>query len=246
MKEVFVASPNLPKGKVTLAAVGDYPEIKEALNKEGIKTISFENKALSEEVCRHSDMLICHTGKNFLYCEPETDTEFLESLGFETEITDKLGGSYPDDVKLNVAISNSFFICNPKTADEYLTGELIIKGKIPYYVKQGYTKCSVCLVTENALITEDPSIYETLKDTSLDVLLISQGDIYLSAKHSGFFGGSSGKIAKNVLAVTGELKYHKDGERIRGFCEKYEVEIKELKKGKIIDVGGILPLKEKS
>lgn len=243
MKESYIINPNLPEGKVTLAAAGGYPEIIEALNSEGIKTLSFENSILPEEICRHSDMHICHMGGKSVYCSPEADTVFLESHGFETEFTDKTGKSYPDDVKLNAAIGKDFFICNPKTVDERIIKKLISDGKTPFYVNQGYTKCSVCFVTESAIITEDRSIYEALKDR-IDVLLISKGDIFLSDKHYGFFGGSSGKISKDTLAITGELKYHKDEGRIKSFCEKHLIKIKELNKGRIIDIGSILPLLE--
>ncbi len=242
--EVFVKYPNLPDNRVTLVAVGNYPEIIRALNGIGITTLSFENKTLPEEVRRHSDMLICHTGENSLFCDPLQDLAELEAMGFITEVCDPLGEKYPEDVRLNVAAGYNFFVYNPNTADAMLSGELIIRGKRPVAVKQGYSKCSVCFVTENAIITEDEGIRNAFEDLGVDVLLISKGDIHLSDSHYGFFGGSSGKIDKNILAVTGELKYHKDGEKIRCFCEKYSVKIKELKKGRILDIGGILPLKE--
>lgn len=243
MKERFIEHPNLPEGRVTLAAVGNYPEIINSLNNGGIKTVSFESRTLPEEISRHSDMLLCHTGDNTLFCEPDADASYLKALGFIVNTTESLKNSYPDDVKLNLAVGKDFFICNPKTADSSVQNELIIKGKAPFYVNQGYTKCSVCFITEDAIITEDESVYNALKN-SIDVLLISKGDIYLSDKHYGFFGGSSGKISKDTLAITGELKYHKDENRIRAFCEEHQIHIKELKKGRIIDIGSILPLTE--
>lgn len=243
MKEKFVTIPNLPQSRVSLAAVGNYPEIIAALNKEGIKTISFESKILPSEVSRHADMLICHIGSYHIFAEPSLDTEILKKEGFNICFTDEISAKYPLDVKLNVAVGNGFFLYNPKTADTYLTDELLLTGRIGVSTNQGYTKCSTCFVSENAVITEDPSIYKALKKTLIDVLLISKGDIYLSDKHEGFFGGSSGKIDKNTLAVTGELKYHKDGDKIKEFCLRHGVEIKELVKGRITDIGGILPLK---
>ncbi len=244
MAEYFVKYPNLPEGRVTLAAAGDYKEIKEALANEGIKTLSFSNRILPDETKRHSDMLICHIGGEYIFCEPDINHDILKASGFSVLFSDRIKEKYPDDVKLNIAVSKSFYICNPKTADSLITVKLSATKKL-YPVKQGYTKCSVCFVTENAVITEDPSIYEVLTGSEIDVLLISQGDIYLSEAHSGFFGGSSGKISRDILAVTGELKYHRDEKLIRQFCEKHGVKIKELKKGRITDIGGILPLKEK-
>lgn len=244
MKEQFVKYPNLPEGKVTLAAVGNYPEIINALRNGGINTVSFENKALPEEICRHSDMLLCHMGNCRIFTVPDTDTGKLSEAGFTVYASDNLGAFYPDDVKLNVAVGKGYYIYNPLTIDEYLNEELILSGFMGIPVRQGYSKCSVCFVTDKALITEDPSIYKALQKTAYEVLLISQGDIFLSEKHSGFFGGSSGKISADTLAVTGELKYHIDGEKINQFCKAHGVKIKELTKGRIIDIGGILPLLE--
>jgi len=238
----LILTPNLPEKPVTLAAAGNYPEIISALEGIGINTISFESGILPDEVSRHQDMLLCHIGQERLFLDPSQDKAPLEKEGFSVLTGDKIGDTYPLDVKLNIAVSKDFFIYNPKTADSTLIKELINTGKRGIPVKQGYTKCSLCFVTENAVITEDPSIYESLKNTDIHTLLISKGDIYLSDSHCGFFGGATGKTDKNTLAVTGSLQYHRDGEKIRDFCRSHGVEIKELTDGKIIDIGGILPL----
>lgn len=239
----FLLTPNLPEGRVTLAAAGNYPKIISALQGIGINTISLESEILPREVSRHQDMLLCHTGSDEIFLSPEFSPDILIKEGFSVTHTDKIGSAYPFDVKLNVAVSKDFFIYNPKTADSSLIKELINTGKRGIPVKQGYTKCSVCFVTGNALITEDPSIHEALKSTDIHTLLISKGDIYLSDTHCGFFGGSTGKIDKNTLAVTGSLKHHTDGDKIKTFCLSHGVEILELTQGRITDIGGILPLK---
>ena len=244
MKEKFLTYPNLPENKVTLAAVGNYPEIITALGNEGIRTISFSHDSLPDETKNHADMLLCHTGKNRIFTVPGIDSKALLKEGFELFTSEEIGNSYPNDVKLNVAVGKGFYICNPKTIDSNLSNTLKEAGLDRTEVNQGYTKCSVCFVANKAVITEDPSIYKALRKTEADVLLISQGDIYLSEKHSGFFGGSSGKISKDTLAVSGELKYHKDGDRIINFCHAHNVKIKELRKGRIVDIGSILPLLE--
>lgn len=242
--ESFVLTPNCPQARVTLAAAGNYPHITKALINEGIRVISFYNPGLSEEVSRHSDMLICHTGGNALFIDPLQEKDLLISEGFDITECHPLGKEYPLDVGLNIAVSRDFFIYNPKSADVSLQKALISSDKIPFTVKQGYTKCSVCFVTDNAIITEDMSIEAALRGTDTDVLTISKGDIFLSPEHYGFFGGSSGKISRDTLAVTGELKYHRDADRIISFCNRHNVKIKELSKGVITDIGGILPLKE--
>lgn len=239
----FVTHPSLPENRISLAAAGNFPEIISALKGIGIRTLSLESKILPDEVSRHQDMLLCHTGGNNIFlahgCAPDS---FIKE-GFSVKTSAEIGTAYPDDVKLNVAVSRDFFIYNPKTADTALVRELLSSGKKGIEAKQGYTKCSVCFVTKNAVITDDPSVYEALLSTDTDTLLISKGDIYLSDTHYGFLGGSAGKIDKSTLAVTGSLKYHRDGEKIKAFCHTHGVVIKELTDGRIIDIGGILPLK---
>ena len=238
----FITNPNLPDGKISLAAAGNYPEIINVLHNMGIRTLSLESTVLPDEVSRHQDMLLCHTGENEIFLSPEISPEPLLKEGFTVRHTAPLGDTYPHDVKLNVAVSRDFFVFNKKTADTALTEALTLSGRRAIPVKQGYTKCSICFVTENAVITEDPSIYEALSSTDIDTLLISKGDIYLSNTHCGFFGGSTGKISRDTLAVTGSLSTHRDGQKIKAFCKKHGVEILELTQGKIIDIGGILPL----
>ena len=240
----FVTVPNLPEKRISLAAAGNYPEIISALHNTGISTLSFESNALPKEISRHLDMLLCHTGENEIFLAPEISPDPRLAEGATVRHTAPLGDTYPHDVMLNLAVSRDFFVFNPKTADTALREALSLSGRRAIPVKQGYAKCSLCMVTENAVITEDPSIYEALKNTDIHTLLISKGDIYLSDTHCGFFGGSTGKISSRTLAVTGSLSTHRDGEKIRGFCKKHGVEILELTQGKIIDIGGIIPLKE--
>ena len=128
--------------------------------------------------------------------------------------------------------------------DAGLTAFLRTTGREMIQVKQGYAKCSVCFVTDRAFITEDPSIAHALEKRGADVLRIAPGDIYLSERHYGFFGGASGKLAKDRLAVAGSLAAHRDGRRIREFAQQNGVDIVELTNCPITDIGGILPLKE--
>ena len=145
---------------------------------------------------------------------------------------------------LNVAVSRDFALGNFRFADPSLKAFLAQSGRRLISVRQGYAKCSVCFVAPNAVITEDAGIAAALKKEGADVLLISAGDVVLSKAHSGFFGGSAGLIAPELLAVNGRLDTHRDGEKIKTFLHKYGVRALELTDGKITDIGGILPLTE--
>jgi hypothetical protein len=56
-------------------------------------------------------------------------------------------------------------------------------------VKQGYTKCSVLPVSNNAFITDDISIYNQCVSFGIDVLYVGKGDVSLPGYNYGFIGG---------------------------------------------------------
>ena len=66
INEVFVSKPNLPQGRVTLAAVsGQYPKIIKALEERGIRCITTEaDPRLQTPVMYHADMQMFHLNDN--------------------------------------------------------------------------------------------------------------------------------------------------------------------------------------
>ena len=243
----FITVPNLPEAPVTLAAVSDDASVIRALRARGIATVSpVPDGALPEETKAHADLLLCHAGGNacFAATGQETMAERLRKEGFSVRFTAPPGRDYPEDIRLNVAVAGDFALGRFDSVDAGLTAFLRATGREMIPVKQGYARCSLCFVTDNAFITEDPSIAAALEKRGAAVLRIAPGDIYLSERHYGFFGGASGKIAKDKLAVTGSLAAHRDGDRIRKFAQQNGVDIVELTNCPITDIGGILPLKE--
>ena len=243
----FITVPNLPEAPVTLAAVCDDAAVTRALRALGIETVSpVPDAALPEETKAHADLLLCHAGGSVCFVAPgqEALTERLRQEGFSVFFSAPPGAAYPEDIRLNVAVAKDFALGRFDSVDAGLTAFLRSSGRKMIPVKQGYAKCSVCFVTDRAFITEDPSIVHALEKRGADVLRITPGDIYLSERHYGFFGGASGKLGKDRLAVMGSLSAHRDGRRIRAFAESHGVSIVELTDGRITDIGGILPLKE--
>ena len=242
----FVRTPNLPEAPVTLAAVCDFSPVTQVLHARGIETLSpAAGAALPEETAGHADLLLCHAGGNVCFIAPgqEKLAARLREEGFSVRYSAPPGAAYPEDIRLNVAVAGDFALGRFDSVDAGLTAFLRESGRKLIPVKQGYARCSVCFVTDRAFITEDPSIAAALEKCGASVLRIAPGDIYLSERHYGFFGGASGKIAKDKLAVTGSLAAHRDGDRIRAFAESHGVKIVELTNRKITDIGGILPLK---
>nr|WP_283123981.1 hypothetical protein [Angelakisella massiliensis] len=108
--------------------------------------------------------------------------------------------------------------------------------------RQGYARCSVCLVSSNSAITSDPTLYGLLTAAGLDVLKLPPGDILLPGYDTGFIGGCCGLIHPRRMAFTGSLEYYHCGMAVVRFLERYQIEPVFLRKGKLLDVGGIIPL----
>ena len=171
----------------------------------------------------------------------ENFKEVLKSNNINYSVSKKsLSNTYPDNIILNSLILENYFIHNLKYTDENLLKSQI--SKVHINVSQGYTKCSILPVTDNALITSDKGIFESLKDYNFDILLLPPGDILLPSLNYGFIGGVGGMISTHQMAFFGDLDSYKWGDEIKKFLFKYDVSPISLRKGKLIDRGSLLTL----
>ncbi len=237
----------LPNKRV-IGVIADFrldEESKITLHEVGINIIpTFKVSNLQDAVCGHPDMMIHHIDSNRFVVAAEAYEHFSKKLPDAHLIkgSKKLNYNYPDDILYNCASFGNFVVCNAAyTAIEILSEYRSLNREI-LNTKQGYSKCSVCIINDNAIITADSNIEKICKENKIDVLKINPGYIELKGMNYGFIGGSTGLIDENILAVNGELKTHIDGENIKAFCKNYGMNVLELKKGVITDVGSILPI----
>lgn len=243
----FLLNPTIPN-KCAGGVIIDYRTSKETiktLNNIGIEVIlSCRISSLYDAVCGHPDMMIHHAGKKRFIVAPEAYNHFRIAIP-DADITmgsKSLNSKYPKDICYNAAAFGNYLICNTAhTAQEILTEYKYTEKKI-LNVKQGYSKCSICIIADNAIITSDSGIYKTAVNNGIDALKITEGHISLPGMSYGFIGGASGMLAKNLLAVNGDIKTHPDYNMINNFCKKYDVDIISLKKGEITDIGSIIPI----
>ena len=242
----YLQNPNTPNKRVG-GVIVDFrtnSDTIKSLEGLGIKVVpSIEVKTLHPSICGHTDMMIHHIENKRFVVAAECYDYFSSILDDAVLIkgADGLAEDYPKDILYNCAVCGDFVICNTAcTAIEILSEYRRLKKKI-LNVKQGYSKCSICMVNENAIITADEGIARVCKNNGIDVLKINPGNIELPGMNYGFIGGATGLIDKNILAVNGELKTHPNGDAIRAFCKNYSVDVYELKKGSIADIGSILP-----
>lgn len=242
----FVENPNLPEGKVSLVVAGEMPAfLQDYLIKQNIKIMTCENNSfIDPSVKSHADMSVVHLGRNRVVVDSSQENlkHLLEFEGFEVISTSsKISGKYPDDVKLNVALFGDKAVGAFKHTDLNLLSYIDIFQK--FDVKQGYAKCSILPITENAIITDDKSIYKSLKNT-VDTLFINKGDIVLDGHNYGFIGGASTKISRNEILFFGDIKKHQDADIILSFLKKHNHKAVYFKGYPLYDIGGLVTLLE--
>ncbi len=246
----FIKTPNLPQSDVALIAIsGTYPKIIDALKTLGIETIEVEScRNLSKPVSSHADMICHHIGENhIIVAKGKGDLRAkLESFGFDVVSSNKcISKLYPYDVPLNAARVGNYLIANQAALDNTIMDYCEENGIEIIHVKQGYTKCSTIVVDEHSIITADQSIERAAIAARIDTLLIEQGHITLLGCDYGFIGGACGFIGKNKIAFTGNIHAHPSYTKMKNFLDWKGIQMISLTDDDLIDIGGLIPLKEK-
>ena len=246
----FIEKPNLPENDVDTAAISaSAGEAIKKLNALSIKTIQIKPcENLPDGLNEHADLQLLHMGKNkFLTpsgCEHLYDK--LVEKEFTIKTVNKLGKEYPLDVPLNAKIVGRFIICNTRTISKTVLMEAEIMNLTVIDTKQGYSGCSVCVLNENAIITDDKNIFTAAQIFLNDVTLVEKNSIRLKNYNYGFIGGCCGKISKNKIAFNGSLMSHSDCNKIADALNRNNITGYELHSGVLEDIGGIIPLTEKT
>jgi len=222
-------------------------EIEQNLIKLGVTPVKlrgFDKFGKFHPLSCHPDMFCFNLGKSdWIFFDEvyKTNKNIIDSLDINVIVTkNPVSCEYPRDVGLNAAIVGNNLICNVKYTDIKIIDHAYFTGKNIIDVKQGYTKCSVCIVDENSIITSDESIEQKAAHNNINVLLIEKGNIDLNGYNYGFIGGCTGLINKNKLAFTGNIKNHPNYREIKDFCINRGVEIISLSAQKLYDYGSLL------
>lgn len=245
----YIKNPNFPTGNVMVAAVSsEAKDIISALESSKIAVIPVEpNQNLPEGIASHADLQIIHLGENTVLttsCSNNCE-EMLKAIGFDVEKTsEKLDYNYPKDCLINVEIIGNNIIANPDVIDEKLIEFSEENNYNIIAVNQGYAKCSVLAVCNDAVITADPGIAKILQGKDIEVLKIKEGGIYLKGYDTGFIGGCGGMVEEKILGTSGDLKSINDYENIKDFLRNRNIYAENLGGRILCDIGGILPLCE--
>ena len=197
---------------------------------------------LSAPVSSHPDMLlfitgdtvICHAG---YYAVARDPVERILSVGYRLILSDEnCSTEYPHDILFNALPAGGYLYC----LEKHLSGAVRMvtekAGIRTVNVRQGYARCSACIVGENAVITSDVSLDRALREHGTDVLLISPGNIRLDGYPCGFIGGASGYDNENVY-FAGNLALHPDADKIESFCIRHGKRAVSLSADPLTDIG---------
>ncbi len=247
--EIPLNNPNLPDSRVTVVAVSGCCE---ALNKKlkelKIEVIETVNNKNINVISNHTDLSMLNISKGIIYIDESQRSNIVNFLtkGYEVKVLkNKITSPYPRDCGLNCVFIGDKVILNKKSACKEVYEYVVNNNNKIIYVNQGYTKCSVSLINDKALITDDESIYEACYYNEIDSILISKGSIKLKGFDYGFIGGCTGLIDKNKILFNGDINYHKDCNKILDFLDKYKIEPVIIENEPLSDIGSIIPICEK-
>lgn len=253
----LLSKPLLPESKIkTVFMSGKNNEFISVLSEDyDIDVIKAgENKNLDKQISDHADCNLVQIENTFFISDLNYKNKIVNYLTSKSVntlnninidlISDVVKSPYPDDVKLNVKTIGNSIICNSDYISTDIKRFITDKQISIIHANQGYSACSSIVLNNNALITDDESIYRSSIRYGIDTLLISKGSVKLNGYDYGFIGGTCGMIDKNLLAFTGNLSMHTDYVNIIAFFNKYNIDYVELRKGPLIDIGGIIPLFE--
>lgn len=250
----FVETPNLPVCVDTVIIGEKYCNILQ----NGVENLNInvlpmpDDPYVDARLSGHADLSVLHLGGNRLLLAPYLKgSEFsqqLGNMGFDLQFADiEQSSLYPGDAQMNVCILGNKVIYNPKTVPDAMVKYLTIGNRaVQISSRQGYSRCSVCVVNDNAIITADEGICRSAEARGVDVLKIRPGYIDLPGFDYGFIGGASFKISDTKLAFTGRLDRHPDAERIIEFVSLHNVDMVYITDKPAFDIGGVIPITEAS
>lgn len=221
-----------------------YPEFIKAIENLGHNTIKAETvKTFHLPEQKHADMQVLPINNDiFILQECEVLKEKLKNKSLHL-CNKNVGKSYPENIILNFLYLNNKLYGKMSAIDDSLLSYCTLNNIERINVNQGYTRCSVLVINDNAVITSDISLKKAFEANGVDVLLISSGSIVLDGFDYGFIGGASGCLDNNTIIFFGNIKNHPDYNSIKNFCIKYKKNMEILCEHlPLTDIGGMVKI----
>lgn len=257
----FAESPFCIKNNLKICLVDGRvsDEIENNLNDIGVEVIKTQKcEDVYEAISYHPDIQFFNCGDGKIIVAPnlyEKYEKIIEEIYSKTKNKNlskvkiikgekNIGKKYPNDILYNVCVVGKYAIHNFEYTDREVLKFIEEKNLEKINIKQGYAKCSICVVDEKSIITSDRGIVEKIKNSGADIecLLINEGNIDLFDMNYGFIGGCSGLLSKKELGFLGKIENHPDFEIIKKFLDERHIKIVSLSDEKLIDLGSIIPI----
>ena len=230
-------------------------EAKKSLKKLGNVLFINPTSVTYNSISSHPDIFFFQKDDALIYA-PNAPKRIIKELKKRKikliEGKKEVGKKYPETVPYNAVGIGNLLIHNLKHTDE----TILSSYENHINVNQGYTRCNLLALNENAFITSDVGIFNAVNsqqttDNSLypheslvetygrtSVLYIDPKQIKLEGQKNGFFPGCCG-VWKNNLIVCGSTKNLKEKAELDKFLKDNNFNLIELYDGDLIDVGSI-------
>jgi len=187
-----------------------------------------------EAVAGHPDVFISQGDTTVI--APNTPENILKQLPQFQFGKTPVGSDLRQSTPYNCVVTETYIIHKQGFTDPKIIELNLNKTYIS--VPQAYTRCNLIEIAQNAFITSDKGILNTLTQYKLECLFVTPEGIQLPPYKYGFIGGCMGKF-DDTIYINGSLSSHSEGDTIRSFILSHSLEIVELHDGNLYDGGGI-------
>ena len=216
--------PNLPSQKVKKVLVDKNicPAARDFFKKVEIDVVeTVEIKAIDDCTSTHPDMQFLLTDNCEAIVEKTTLHHYLSILpDFNFITVPDIYAPYPNNSILNVTIINDICLLT-SFQNNKLSGLFEYN---PIIIKQGYSKCNICVLNSEAIITSDYGIIKKCSNFNLRAYYLPDNEITLNGYKNGFWGGATGLIDKDVLFFCGDIEKLNCYTELKGILSKEKIE----------------------
>lgn len=146
---------------------------------------------------------------------------------------------YPEDCLLNIAkVGDKHFM----TKFQFEKLNCTVDFSFPIFTKQGYSKCSICILNDEAILTGDAGIHRIAVNNGMRSYLLDDSEIMLDGYKKGFWGGCSGLIGNNKLFFNGDIEKNSNYQKLTDILAKEKIEPIYHKEIPLCDNGSIILL----
>ncbi|QIB69098.1 hypothetical protein Ami103574_07085 [Aminipila butyrica] len=216
-----------------------HPLLQDYLTSQGHQLIRIADRGLTyPAVATHADLYMCKLGT----------AAHSPVFHMGTADSDQLGHNYPENIKYNAVCMGSYFIHHLKYTAPSLLEKVRQLGLNTIQVPQGYSKCSMTVLSDTAAITADEGIYHSIHryfeenrptGSPIRLLLIRPGHVKLDSFPYGFLGGASGLVGGQLI-FNGDLSAHPDFQQISDFISAQGLTFKYFPDYPLADIGSII------